>query len=209
MYDRSISPVDSLAGSGRSAVMLTGTRAPDAELTFWPKLVMPWILKNPPGQRPSFCVSTFSVYSARPPYFATSSVPPVMTPWGICVRSTSSSTPLLPSSSRSPNQLPVSRGRSHKLPPHVGGMSTGCALANVDVARTNSAASECRAVCRFTVKRFTTRAPSRLVLSSSPPLSGSTEPSSRDLAGPLDHLTRAQNGDLERLSRLRSIHLVA
>src|SRR5262245_34906844 len=88
---------------------------------------MPMMLKNPPGQSPSFCVSTFSVYAARPPYFATSSVPPVITPWGICVTSTSRTTPLFPSSSRRPNQLPVSRGRSQKLPPHVGGISTGCA----------------------------------------------------------------------------------
>src|SRR5215510_4033451 len=76
MYDRFISPVVSLPGSGTSAVMLRGTSAPAAAVTFWPKLVMPWILKNPPGQRPSFCVSTFNVYSARPPYFATSSTPP-------------------------------------------------------------------------------------------------------------------------------------
>src|SRR5262245_60555515 len=128
MYDRFISPVKfSLPGSGSSETALTGRSAPEALSTFSPKLVMPMMLKNPPGQSPSFCVSRFSVYSARPPYFATSSVPPVITPWGICVTSTSRTTPLCPRSSRRPNQIPVSRGRSQKLPPHVGGISTGCA----------------------------------------------------------------------------------
>src|SRR5262249_40320918 len=78
-----------------------------------------------------FLWSTYNVSTARPPYFATSSTPPVMTPWGNCVRSTSSTTPFLPRSSRSPNQLPVSRGRSQKLPPHVGGTSMGCAFATL------------------------------------------------------------------------------
>src|SRR5271167_2006647 len=45
------------------------------------------------------------------------------------VRSTSSTTPFLPSSSRNPSQSPVSRGRDQKSPPQVSGTSTGCALA--------------------------------------------------------------------------------
>src|SRR5262245_41375322 len=98
---------------------------------------MPLMLKKPPGQSPSFCVSTLRPYSARPPYSATSSRPPVMTPWGSCRRSRSTTTPFFPNSSRSPNQSPVSRGRSRKLPPHVGGISTGCVLAGL--ARTSKA----------------------------------------------------------------------
>src|SRR5262249_35852950 len=81
-----------------------------------------------------FLWSTYNVSTARPPYFATSSTPPVMTPWGNCVRSTSSTTPFLPRPSRSPNQLPVSRGRSQKLPPHVGGTSMGCAFVTLAAA---------------------------------------------------------------------------
>ena len=88
---------------------------------FCPKLLMPWTRRNPPGQRPSFCVSTLRVYSASPQYVATSFRPPLATPWSVCSRSTSSTTPFFPSSSRSPPQLPVSRGRDQKSPPQVGG----------------------------------------------------------------------------------------
>src|SRR5882762_7436476 len=90
---------------------------------------MPMTLRKPPGHRPSFCVSTLRVYSARPLYSASVSRPPLPTPWGIWRRSTSTTTPFFPISSRSPNQSPVRRGRSQKLPPQVGGISTGWAAA--------------------------------------------------------------------------------
>jgi hypothetical protein len=39
--------------------------------------------------------------------------------------SASNTTPFFPSSSRTPAQLPLSRGRDDKSPPQVGGTSTG------------------------------------------------------------------------------------
>src|SRR6267142_832073 len=50
-----------------------------------------------------------------------------MTPCGLRRMSASNTTPFLPSSSRSPHQSPVSRGRDQKSPPQVGGTSYGCA----------------------------------------------------------------------------------
>src|SRR2546425_5196231 len=90
-------------------------------------------LRNPPGHRPALPVSTLSVYSALPQNSASVSRPPLATPWGVRSRSASNTTPFLPSSSRNPPQLPVSRAREIKSPPHVSGTGTGCALAGADV----------------------------------------------------------------------------
>jgi hypothetical protein len=135
MNVRFMRPLVGSPGWGKSEIMLGEMIAPEALFTFCPKLLMPWTRRNPPGHRPSFCVYTLRVYSASPQYRKTSSRPPLATPWGVCRRSRSSTTPFFPSSSRSPPQLPVSRGRDQKSPPHVGGMSTGCA--RVGPAMTN------------------------------------------------------------------------
>src|SRR5260370_33248350 len=55
-------------GCGRSETRFGGTKALEALLTSSPKFVMPMTLRKPPGQRPIFCVSTFSVYSGLAEY---------------------------------------------------------------------------------------------------------------------------------------------
>src|SRR5215475_9027906 len=67
----------------------------------------------------------------------------------------STTTPFFPSSSRSPPQLPVSRGRDQKSPPQVGGISTGCAcvgptMTSRTIPRTSSHAQGTRGIltCR-------------------------------------------------------------
>src|SRR5215813_844210 len=117
MNVRFMRPVEGPPGSGKSPTTLGGSIAPEALLTFCPKLLMTWTRRNPPGHRPSFCVSTLRVYSASPQYLPSSSLPPLTTPWCVCRRSISTTTPFFPSSSRSPPHLPVSRGRDQKSPP--------------------------------------------------------------------------------------------
>jgi len=49
------------SGAGSRACVLTGTIPPTSLKMLFPKPVSAQTLKKPPGQRPSFCVSTLSV----------------------------------------------------------------------------------------------------------------------------------------------------
>src|SRR5262249_46090963 len=122
------------SGPGRISAVFGGTSAPLSPRTLLPKVLWPTNLKKPPGQRPAFCVSTFSVYSVSPQNAAPVSTPPVATTCGVSSMSTSSTTPFFAISSRKPPQLPVSRGRDQRSPPHVSGVSIGCASAAADAA---------------------------------------------------------------------------
>ena len=119
-----------LVGSteGRRRAVFGGTRAPESARVLSPNPLMPTTLRKPPGQRPAFCVSTSSVYSAFPQKWAPVSTPPVATACGVRMKSTSRTMPFLPISSRNPLQLPVSRRRERRSPPHVSGTGTGCAI---------------------------------------------------------------------------------
>src|SRR5262245_37300111 len=121
MKVRSIRPVVLLSGSGKSEEKLGERSAPEALLMFWPKLLRPWTLRKPPGQRPSFCVSTLRVYSAVPQRVATSFRPPLATPWSVDSRSTSTTTPFFPSSSRSPPPAAGESGAGPEVAPPGGG----------------------------------------------------------------------------------------
>jgi len=95
-----------------------------------------------------------AVPAAPTPLPAPDKRPPLATPWSVCSRSMSRTTPFFPSSSRSPPQSPVSRGRYQKSPPQVAGMSTGCAWAGPAMAsRSSPRASAQREVVRCLVVR--------------------------------------------------------
>ena len=120
MNVRFIRPLVVSPGMGKSETRLGGMKAPEALSTVCPKPLMPWTRRNPPGQKPSFCVSTLRVYSARPKYRATSSFPPLATTWGSCNRSMSRTTPLLPSASRSPPATGEARPEPEVATPRSG-----------------------------------------------------------------------------------------
>src|SRR5262245_40210868 len=112
---------------GKSRAVFGGTRAPVSGRILSPNALRPTTFRKPPGQRPAFCVSTLSVYSELPQKWAPVWMPPVATACGVRMKSRSSTMPFLPISSRSPPQLPVSRGRESRSPPQVSGTGMGCA----------------------------------------------------------------------------------
>src|SRR5215813_15089833 len=114
-------------GSGNSWLVFTAMSAPVLELTEEAQLPSSSKLKNPPGHKPSFPLSTFITVSPRPPYCHAPFIPPSTTPCPTCVMFTSKVMPLSASWWRTPHQSPVRVERDQMSPEYGSLGAASCA----------------------------------------------------------------------------------